>query len=189
MELKGFSSWKAVLPGLNLEVALPLNTYFRDDGIVRDLEEHDKKVLSEVGIERLKGVSSSLYGRHRGFKLEKDGEERKYSVVFVKDNGNTRNILAQGHESAHAAMFLQNAMGLEFQIVGDINNYGFRINPFKKYSGVEDICDSVGLFAVYKQMGRPGLTAIHKNPVYFFNDTMQVRPYQELIDDLLRSQK
>ena len=170
LDLRRYQSGTAKLPGLLIDVELPELSFFRNDGIVENLEKHTEKVLAELHTgDNAKTVIESGDGPYGILKLGKhigrvaeliEGRKIKFSVIYGADNGYPYNTLTLAHESTHAAIFLDNRTGImKIQLLHDLYSHGFDINPFEKYrsntaagkkAAEEDICDLFGIFAAYK---------------------------------------
>ncbi len=139
----GFETGKVLLPGLNLIVKLNRNRYFRNDGIVENMDEHLDDVKRELGISNFdytRGVPSM--GRHIKLSYGSD----KISIIFIKDQSSETNRFNYGHESTHAIIYL----GLEDYFMDMLRKEGFTLNPFKRYNNEDDIANVGGLVSVYK---------------------------------------
>lgn len=197
--LKGFEKYRVRLPGLLLEVDLPPNTFFRNDGVVDSIDGHTAKIRKEFGIkgkiERSMGPNDVPYGRTYSFPLV-DGDGKvleKASIIYIINNGNTINTLNLGHESTHAAIFLDEDKMIQKQLMNDLYKKGFDINPFEKYTNEEDICNLFGVFSVYKLKERKGkgmeeVEKIAKRSLYDYKGTRQIHEnYARAARELMRS--
>jgi hypothetical protein len=139
----GFKTGKVILPGINLEVTLPKNNYFRNDGIVANIEEHTDKIFREIYPDFKYDRPPALAA---GKCLSWREEEYKLSVIYLLDNKPETIMFNYGHESVHA---IQN-LGIEDQFVEMLKQEGFTLNPFTYYSNRELQAHVGGIMAFYR---------------------------------------
>ena len=99
----GFKTGRIVFPGLDLVVRFNEDRYFRNDGIVADMNQHTDEVLGEFWASNhdyQRGVPA--YGRHIPFNSNSD----KASLIFIRDWNPETNRFSYGHESTHAIIYL-----------------------------------------------------------------------------------
>ena len=139
----GFQTGKVVLPGLELEVELGPNQFFRNDGVVDNLAEHDRQIVRELGLITFLEkdsiyASSNFKGTHWPIAIGL----AKGSLIYVTDVGEAIPFCF-GHESTHAICHLN----LKDPFLKLLSSEGFSLNPFEKYSDPEDIADIGGCLA------------------------------------------
>jgi hypothetical protein len=198
MEFNGFKTGKIKLPGILLDVELPPNTYFRNDGVREDFGQHYIDVQKELYFNQVnetvdqsaeKGLFISAYGKHLGTKIDHEGIETKFSVVFVRPDISIMNTQRLGHEATHAAIFLDDKTNnLKKTMLADLENNGFRLNPFEKYSNEEDVCDCFGMLGVYKLCGLVSLLGLKNKTVHYTEDNrILVLELEKVGNDLYNS--
>jgi len=142
-EKHGFKTGKVVLPGIDLQVTLPKNHYFRNDKIVENIESHTTKILEDMNI-------SSKFDKDYGLRFGRCLTITEYdaiaSTVCILNVSPAANLCNYGHESTHAIMHL----GLENQFVDMLRYEGFSLNPFNRYDDEESIANVGGLIALYR---------------------------------------
>ena len=140
----GFKTGKVILPGLELIVQLHQNKYFRNDGVVMDMDKHTDDALRELGAsshDYKRGTDA--FGRH----IALSSVGNRASLIFIQDSQNPEvNIFSYGHESTHAVIHL----GLESYFLKKIRRMGFTLDPFKRYHDEESIAHVGGLVSVYQ---------------------------------------
>jgi hypothetical protein len=167
-ERRGFETGEVVMPGLEITVELGSGTYFRDDGVVRDLYEHHDRLTTEFNCFELSNAPSQT--THKGWciGLTDSSSLEKASVIFVEDSGPVGNIFIKGHESTHALIFL----GHSYALVDELESEGFSLNPFERYSNEEWIAHIGGILAWHKA-GLLGPTDLDKVYSPFIKDLFE----------------
>jgi len=143
----GFQTGKVILPGIDLEVTLPSNRFFRNDGIVDNLREHTDKIYRDMGISL--DHAHNLDSGYAASNHLLDNSGNIASVIYIQDFSKYDNLFNYGHESTHAAHIL----GLEKQFCGMLKHEGFSLDPFIRFKDREVIADIGGVIALYKKFG------------------------------------
>ena len=137
----GFQTGKVLLPGLDLEVKLGPNQFFRNDGFVEDIVEHTNEIYREFKCPNDAPEKPSLFGRC----LSISNPRYKFAIVFAKSRDEPNDQFVWAHESTHAAMRL----GFKKEFLTLLKVRGFNLNPFKKYCDEEAIANVGGLLGLY----------------------------------------
>ncbi len=139
----GYRTGEIYLPGLDIIIPLNPNQYFRNDGIVSDIEAHTEKVFSQFGISYNRNNGSEQdYGRHVGV----GNQTVKSSTIFVRDTDDLTNLFNFGHEATHALIHF----GWEQYFLDALYAERFLLNPFEKYDDEEQIAHIGGLLGLHK---------------------------------------
>ncbi|MBI4147310.1 hypothetical protein HY494_01515 [Candidatus Woesearchaeota archaeon] len=139
----GYQTGEINLPGLDIIIPLNPNQYFRNDGLVSDIEAHTEKVLQQFGMSYNRNNSpKQAYGRQVGI----GNQSVKSSTIFLRDTDDVTNLFIFGHEATHALIHLR----LEQYLLHALRAERFLLNPFEKYDNEEQIAHIGGLLGLYK---------------------------------------
>lgn len=173
-----FKTGRVILPGLEVAVDLAPNQYFRHDGVVDDLEEHVKTLKDALGVEYIRPQEEGVLGYCYFFNYcTQDNSENGQLVVTVSKRTTPMGALFNiGHESTHALYHF----GQERKLVETLREYGFKLNPYERYTDKEDICNIGGLFAVYLvgELKNISLERSSKKVIYLLNDLLESGDYR-----------
>lgn len=142
-----FKAGKIILPGINVEVNLRDNQFYRNDGLVKDIDTHGKDALGELEKLGSKTKYNNNHTKGGHCMIYNDNKGDQYVIMAVKEINNIINIFNTGHESTHAIC----ALGQKEKLTEALKRKGFKINPFKKYKCKEEQAHLGGLFALYLQ--------------------------------------
>lgn len=163
LENLGYSTGDIILPGLDILITLPSNRYFRDDGVVRDLDGHTEEVLKELGKKNTyTRYQIPTFGSCIGEPIDIGGVETKLSVIFYLDLLPIDLVFTKGEESTHALIFLNQ----ERYLLELLRHLRFSIDPFRVFKDDESIAHLGGLLSLYRAKIPFGLG----RPDAFYND-------------------
>ncbi|MDD3175556.1 MAG: hypothetical protein PHU51_03695 [Candidatus Nanoarchaeia archaeon] len=141
----GFKTGDLILPGLNMEVNLPSNRFFKNLGEVSEINVSSITLLKPLNCQYSLTEDKGLNGKHLGIgDYINQKEVLKASLIMYLSSNPTLTKFLQAHESMHAIRFL----GLEEPFMRFAYMQNFHLNPFEKYSSEEDIANYAGLMAV-----------------------------------------
>jgi len=138
LEKSGYKNGLTHFPGIDMLLNVPKNRYFRNDGMVPNIEEHAK--LFMVG-----DYSMSKPETPSGLCISYTLDKYKVSTIFVNNLGKYSSLLLQGHESVHAIRDL----GIEDQFLEKLNREGLYLRSFSEYKDEEVIASLGSLIADY----------------------------------------
>jgi hypothetical protein len=141
---KGYQTGNVWLPGLDITVYLNSNQFFRNDGIVKDMQIHTNKVYYEIN-PRIKHDSYPIpLGRCI---ITYDERSNIAAAIFVKENDPINHIFNYGHESVEALI----KYGRGDVLLDELKKEGFFIDPFQRYNDTENIANIGGFLALHKK--------------------------------------
>lgn len=154
----GFQTGRVVLPGLEIEVDLAPNQWFRYDGFRLNLNSHRKQLEREfkIQIPKISGglLSSILRGYIPGgftYDLKTNGSNPSQGNIVIGRNLviplPALNLFLIGHESTHALI----NYGQKNLLLDALKQEGFGLDPFENYVDQEEICDVGGILALYRK--------------------------------------
>jgi len=161
-EQHGFKTGNIVLPGIEFPVYLPEDFYFRDDGVVDNIYQHNKKVRQElesdgfilsddppIGREDIPFGKTTFAHRRNGFFKR---NIQVGALMFVKRQSPEQDRFCIGHESMHIVDWLiQCGFSLEKPFLEMMKGMGFSLNPFtRNYNEEESLAHVGGLISAYK---------------------------------------
>ena len=148
LEDYGYSTENILIPGLNIQVMLGKNRYFRNDGVVADLHEHTDRIFEELNaINPHKRDNEEHYGRTVKLDLEVRKISVKASIIFILEQQSLPDaIFNTGHESVHALIHL----GKEQYLIESLENLGFFFDPFQVYDDEESVANVGGFLSLYR---------------------------------------
>jgi hypothetical protein len=129
-----YSTGLTIFPGIDMSLSLPKGCYFKNDGVVENIEEHvnylDTYFMSKSNsdIDYSKATGTCYY-------VNRSDGSMKVSVIFIKDMGTYTNKLNYGHESMHAIRHF----GIENQFIEKLEREGLSLKPFSEYKDEQEI--------------------------------------------------
>jgi hypothetical protein len=141
LEKNGYKTGLIHFPGIEMLLELPKNRYFRNDGIVPDLQSHANKFTGGKYV----ASSSEKEINAKGLCITYDILDYKFSTIFIVDSGRYQNMCIYGHESVHAI----EKLNLEDQFSAKLGREGLVIKPFAEYKDVETIANLGLILADY----------------------------------------
>jgi hypothetical protein len=145
----GYKSGVVRFPGIDILADIGKDCYFRNDGMVKNIQLHEKKVDKEFGKriivnENYKGVLGVCMQN-----LWADPEEGfiRASTMCYVERDPVFQAFTKGHEATHAVTHLD----AEEFFLKDLRTHGFKFDPFSKYKDLEDQANFGGYFALFKK--------------------------------------
>ncbi|MCM2325123.1 MAG: hypothetical protein NDI94_01550 [Candidatus Woesearchaeota archaeon] len=175
----GFKTGEVILPGIDILVRLSGLEFFRDDGIVPDVNAHMGVLSKEFGYKLPKNIyHREIYNKETAARhvlvMEPD-DIYKGCIIFIQDQGTEVNSFNRGHESTHVAV----TFGLKDEFNGMLNHLGFFLDPFSMYKRNEEkIANIGGLMSAYR----------HGHIDYFASEAAYPSLFP-LYQDLIRSKR
>ncbi len=140
----GFETGKIIMPGLEIEVELKPNQYFRNDGVVGDLVIYTARVVKELNA--VNPPPQWKLKKGEGINISRTNSSDQLSVIAVKKKNPVYCLFNQGHESTHALRYF----GLEHHLHEALEEKGFKPDFCKEYKDEEAIANIGGILALYK---------------------------------------
>jgi len=113
---------------------LSRDRFFKDDGIVENIEEH-VRYLDAYFINKNKFDKDYSKATGTSYHCNRTDGTLKVSTICIKDLGLYTNKLNYGHESMHAIRNL----GIETQFIAKLCEEGLSLKPFSEYKDEEII--------------------------------------------------
>jgi len=147
----GYRTGRVNFPGVDIEVEMPNNKYFKDDGFVDNMERHRKKlcdILNTEYIESDKPSNGRVAGTCSTFTLTSpEHRECAISSIYYLKLKEPLVSFVRGHEAVHAMM----SLGAGNYFVEELQRYGLKIDPFKELNSEEQLADIGGILSLRKK--------------------------------------